>query len=106
MLENPTWLADHESEYHAFAVLTMCRALYALDTGTIVSKPVAARWLQGKLSEDWKKVIDQAILAQKPDAGHFDLYRNALQLIRITREVATSRTHPVQPHPQEQNGNP
>jgi hypothetical protein len=90
MLEDPTWLREHGSEYHAYAIMTMCRALYTLDNGTIVSKPVAARWVQGKLGEDWSKVIDQAILAQKPGSGNFHLYANALQLIRITKELATS----------------
>lgn len=90
MLEDPTWLREHGSEYHAFAIMTMCRALYTLDNGTIVSKLVAARWVQGKLGEDWSKVIDQAILAQKPGSGNFHLYANALQLIRITKELATS----------------
>lgn len=88
MLEDPTWLKEHGSVYHAYAILTMCRALYTLEHGTIVSKPVAARWVQGKLGEDWSRVIDQAIAAQKPGPEHFDLYRNALQMIRITREMS------------------
>ena len=53
-------------------------------------KPVAARWVQGKLGEDWSNVIDQAILAQKPGSENFHLYANALQLICITKELATS----------------
>lgn len=91
MLEDPTWLREHGSEYHAYAILTMCRALYTLENGSIVSKSVAARWVQGKLGEDWSRVIDQALIAQKLDSGQYDLYRNALQLIRITKELVTSR---------------
>lgn len=90
MLEDPTWLEEHGSEYHAYAILTMCRALYSLENGTIVSKPVAARWVQSKLGEDWSQVIEHAILAQKHDSGKFDLFHNALQLIRITKELANS----------------
>lgn len=90
MLEDPTWLREHGSEYHAYAILTMCRALYSLENGTIVSKPVAARWVQEKLGGDWSKVIEQALLAQKPGSEQFRLYGNALQLIRITKEIATS----------------
>ncbi len=33
--------------YQAYAVLTMCRMLYTLQHGAIVSKPAAARWAQG-----------------------------------------------------------
>ena len=90
MLEDPTWLREHGSEYHAFAILTMCRALYTLENGTIVSKQIAARWVQGKLGENWSQVIEQAIHAQKHDSGPIGLFNNALQLIRITREMATS----------------
>jgi predicted nucleotidyltransferase len=91
MLEDPTWLREHGSEYHAYAILTMCRALYTLENGTVVSKSVAAHWVQGKLGEDWSRVIDQALLAQKPGSEDYDLYRNALQLIRITKELVTSK---------------
>jgi predicted nucleotidyltransferase len=93
MLEDPTWLREHGSEYHAFTILTMCRALYTLENGTVVSKPVAARWVQGKLGEDWSRVIDQALLAQKHGSGNFHLYANALQMIRITRELAKSSSY-------------
>ncbi|HSJ89670.1 MAG TPA: aminoglycoside adenylyltransferase domain-containing protein, partial [Anaerolineales bacterium] len=90
MIEDPTWLREHGSEYHAYAILTMCRALYTLENGTIVSKPTAARWVQGKLGENWSQVIEQAIDAQKHGAEHAGLFNNALQLIRITKEMATS----------------
>src|SRR5215208_5303582 len=80
MLEDPTWLKTHGGEYHAFAILTMCRALYTLENGTIVSKRVAAQWVQNKLSEDWSQVIEQSILAQEHGSEHFDLFNNALQL--------------------------
>lgn len=55
------------SEYQAYAVLTMCRALYTLQHATIVSKPVAARWAQEALDERWAELIGQA-LAWRPDA--------------------------------------
>ncbi|MGE5462897.1 MAG: aminoglycoside adenylyltransferase domain-containing protein [Syntrophothermus sp.] len=90
MLEDPTWLREHGTEYHAYTILTMCRALYTLENGAVVSKPVAAHWLQAKLGADWSHVIDQALQAQNPGSDHFDLYRNALQLIRIARELVNS----------------
>jgi predicted nucleotidyltransferase len=42
MLENDKWLRDHPLGNHSYAILSMCRALHALEHGTIVSKPVAA----------------------------------------------------------------
>ncbi len=96
MLEDPTWLREHGSEYHAYAILTMCRALYTLENGTLVSKPVAAHWVQGKLGQDWSRIIDQALIAQKHGSENYDLYKYALQLIRITKELVTAQTrHPV-----------
>ncbi|HEX9386641.1 MAG TPA: aminoglycoside adenylyltransferase domain-containing protein [Anaerolineales bacterium] len=85
MLEDPTWLKKHGAEYHAFAILTMCRALYALKHGTIVSKPTAARWAQDALGERWNQIIERALAARpnKPDHGLFD---ESLELIHFTRE--------------------
>jgi hypothetical protein len=49
------------SEYQAYAVLTMCRALYTLRRGTVVSKMAAARWAQEALGEPWEGLIEQAL---------------------------------------------
>jgi predicted nucleotidyltransferase len=85
MLEDPSWLKKHGAEYHAFAILTMCRALYALKNGTIVSKPTAARWAQNALGERWSSIIGRAVTTRhdKPDHGLFD---ESLEFIRFTRE--------------------
>lgn len=85
MLENPAWLQEHGTEYHAFAILTMCRALHSLEHGTIVSKPVAARWAQKELGEEWRQVIEQALTQQAGNKDH-DLYNKSLELIRFARE--------------------
>jgi hypothetical protein len=65
----------------------MCRALHALQHGTIVSKPVAARWAKEHLDARWASVIDLALLAQKPHPAKFDLLQDALELIQYTKEV-------------------
>ncbi|HMB24266.1 MAG TPA: aminoglycoside adenylyltransferase domain-containing protein [Anaerolineales bacterium] len=90
MLNDPSWLANHGSEYHAYAILTMCRALHALEHGTIVSKPAAAHWAQDQLGERWKQIIELAILAQKPGSAQTDLLSDALEFIRYTKETSTS----------------
>lgn len=87
MLADPAWLANHGSEYHAFAILTMCRALYALEYGTIVSKPAAARWAQAKLGERWRQTIERSIPAQKHGTEQAGLLDDALELIRYTKET-------------------
>lgn len=48
------------SGYQVYAILTMCRVLYTLEHGTIVSKPVAARWAQDTLDRRWARLIERA----------------------------------------------
>ncbi|MEK7327663.1 MAG: aminoglycoside adenylyltransferase domain-containing protein [Chloroflexota bacterium] len=81
-LHNPARLQS--SEYQAYAVLTMCRALYTLQHGIVASKPVAARWAQEALDERWAGLIEQA-LAWRPDA-QLDNLTETLDFIRHTLE--------------------
>jgi predicted nucleotidyltransferase len=46
--------------YQSFIVLTLCRMIYTLHYGTIISKPVAARWAQDTLDKKWKPLIKRA----------------------------------------------
>ena len=48
------------SAYRAYAVLTMCRSLYVLARGAVASKPGAARWAQGTLTEPWADLAARA----------------------------------------------
>jgi Domain of unknown function (DUF4111) len=54
--------AQHAQRYwQAFAVLTMCRALYALDHAEILSKPTAAQWAERHLPLEWTPLIRRAL---------------------------------------------
>ena len=46
--------------YHTYAVLSMCRILYTLDYGDIISKPVAAKWANRTLPPRWTQLIERA----------------------------------------------
>ncbi len=59
MLQNPDPRL-HGAVYQAYAVLTMCRALYTLRTGNIVSKSRAAQWAQRTLDPRWSTLIEWA----------------------------------------------
>ncbi len=85
MLDDPSWLANHGSEYHAFAILTMCRALYALKYGSIVSKPKAIQWARQTLDEPWIQLIDKAVLAARHECQD-NLLSKALGFIQFTKE--------------------
>ncbi len=74
----------HSGEYQAYAILTMCRVLYTLQYGTVVSKSVAARWAQEALGERWTALIEQALVWHH-DAP-LDNLNETLHFIRYTLE--------------------
>lgn len=82
MLYDPTWL--HSDEHQAYAILTMCRTLYTLQYDTVVSKPVAARWAQETLGNQWEVLIRQALAWQHH--VKFDNMDEILDFIRYTLE--------------------
>jgi hypothetical protein len=53
------WLRPRN--YQAFAVLTMCRDLYVLERGELVSKPVAAAWAGRRLGSGWAAQVERAL---------------------------------------------
>jgi len=44
----------------SFAVLTYCRMLHTLHTGTVQSKKAGAKWAKAFVDANWVKLIDQA----------------------------------------------
>jgi hypothetical protein len=68
--------------YQAYAVLTMCRALYTLTHGTVVSKPVAARWARAELGAPWAAQIERALLRRSDEQP--DGLDDTLAFIRFT----------------------
>ena len=58
-LHGPDWLKQRD--YQAFAILTMCRALYTLYEGKVASKPTAAAWARRMLDPRWEPLIDRAL---------------------------------------------
>jgi len=77
------------NEYQAYAILTMCRALYTLETGMITSKPVAARWAQTALGARRAVLIERA-LAWRPGM-QLDMLDETLDLIQYTLERSRER---------------
>lgn len=61
MLDNAAWLRETESGGRAFAVITMCRVLHALEHGTIVSKPKAIQWARTRIGSSWSWLIEKAV---------------------------------------------
>lgn len=73
------------SEYQAYATLTMCRALYTLETGRIASKPQAGRWaLQTLGDHEWVGLIETALAWRH--GAEVDRLSEVLAFIRFTLE--------------------
>jgi hypothetical protein len=66
---DPSWLAwVRQRSSQSFVVLTLCRLLYTLDTGSVTSKPAAARWAEEALGTRWVGLITRS-LAGKHDGA-------------------------------------
>jgi aminoglycoside adenylyltransferase-like protein/nucleotidyltransferase-like protein len=46
--------------YQSYTVLSLCRILYTLEFGAVVSKPIAAEWARETLGHSWAALIDRA----------------------------------------------
>ena len=84
MRSDPTRLQHRDDQ--AYAVLTMCRMLYTLRHGTVVSKPVAARWALAELDPRWVPLVERALAWRKdmPDAVDEADVRAAQEFIQYT----------------------
>jgi predicted nucleotidyltransferase len=69
-------------DYQAYAVLTMCRALYTVTMGDVASKPAAARFAQRALGEPWAALIEDA--AQWREGMPLNRFDETLAFIRFT----------------------
>jgi hypothetical protein len=59
LLDDPDWVQQCQKQ--PFAILSMCRTLYTLEHGVVVSKPVAARWCHQAIGKQWGALIDWAL---------------------------------------------
>ena len=82
MLDNPVRL--QHSDYQAYAILSMCRALHTLQTGELASKLVAARWAQDVLDQHWANLIAQALTWR--NGVVLNKFEQSLAFIRYTLE--------------------
>jgi hypothetical protein len=89
MLDDPSWLREHEAGDRAFAVITMCRALHALEYGTVVSKPKAMQWARTKLEKPWPKLIERARTVTNTN-GEDILLNEVLDFIRYVKNFVDS----------------
>jgi predicted nucleotidyltransferase len=56
---SPAFLATRR--YQAFAVLSVCRALFTIEHGEPVTKPAAAAWASEALEPRWRSLVERAL---------------------------------------------
>jgi hypothetical protein len=85
---DPEWVAGLQGRgQHTYVVLTLCRLLCTLDTGSIASKPVAARWVSWSHASRWSKLIAHTSAEQRDTAAvPEDAVNDALALLEHTYE--------------------
>jgi predicted nucleotidyltransferase len=70
--------------YQGFAVLTMCRAIFALKNRQIVSKKKAADWAIENLDPKWKEVIKNSLTWRKQ---HWDDEKTLVKTKEFVKEI-------------------
>ncbi len=88
ILEEPARIS--ERGYQSYMALTMCRVLYTLEHGGVVSKREAARWACEELGGRWPPLIERALDGRSrphQKANEEDVCET-LSLIRLTIERA------------------
>lgn len=66
---DPDWLAWlRQRKHQVFVILTLCRMLYSLIRGGVVSKPVGAQWAQIELGQPWRTLIASSLAQRHENA--------------------------------------
>jgi hypothetical protein len=73
------------SFYRCYAVLTMSRMLYTIRHGAIVTKPIAARWVQETVDGRWTPLIRSALAWSREEPPDLE---ETLAYIRYTCEYS------------------
>ncbi|SRR6266511_1342319 len=86
ILNNPNKI--NSRGYQSYTVLSLCRTLYTLQCGEVISKPVAARWAKETVGEKWVSLIDRAWVGrQNPQLkAESDDRNGTLDFIRYSLE--------------------
>jgi predicted nucleotidyltransferase len=56
-----SWISFDIAWAQRYAVTTLCRMLYTLDTGEVASKPASLEWARHALSPPWHDLIQQVL---------------------------------------------
>ena len=85
--------------YQSYIVLSLCRVLYTLEHGDVVSKAAAARWAQETLGACWTPLIEDAWEGRRHPGTEppTDGVNETLEFIQFTLERGQHIEFPVTP---------
>ena len=83
LIENPNSEWRDVPFYRAYAVLTLCRIMYSLAKGAVVSKPVAANWAMKQVPDKLRDIILQALDSDRDNENR----SAAISLLRIRQFI-------------------
>lgn len=69
LFNRPDSVRRDAPSYRGYAVLTLCRILYSLQTGEITSKRRAARWATDHTPMEWHDLIERALTVSETGAS-------------------------------------
>jgi hypothetical protein len=73
--------------HQAHTVLTICRILYTMEHGEVVSKREAARWAEENMHERWRPLIERAWLGRQSPSGPMEDANETIAFIRHIVEL-------------------
>jgi hypothetical protein len=88
ILKNPNKI--NSRGYQSYVVLSLCRILYTLQFGDVVSKPFAARWVKETFAGHWVSLIERAWEGRhQPEvSAEPEDINGTLEFIRFTLEYS------------------
>lgn len=67
LLLNPSLMKQRG--YQSYVVLSLCRVLYTIQFGNVVSKLAALRWAQEQIGDPWKPLMERAWIGRHASNG-------------------------------------
>jgi spermidine synthase len=87
-----TWIGLDSPWAQRYAVATLCRILYTLDTGQVASKRAALLWARDALEPQWRSLISEALEGRSLGWNHSDPIRpGSVQAIQAFGDDARER---------------
>jgi hypothetical protein len=85
----------------AFVVLTICRLLYSLETGSVGSKPAAACWAVKTLGSSREALIRRAVVTQDAEQEISDTeLKDTLEFLsEALNRIKSKQQHPARCNP-------